>query len=87
MPVRKNASRNSSNEMVKVRSRLAITPGRATGKVTSQNVIQGVSPEIERGLFQTAVEALQPDISTNRENGTQISTCPIPTDHSDRPMP
>src|SRR5690606_1376098 len=41
---RKNAIRNSSNEIVNVSSTLATMPGRASGNTTRQKVCHGLSP-------------------------------------------
>ncbi len=87
MPVRKKASRNSSNEIVKVSSRLATTPGRAIGKVTRQNAIQAVSPRSSAASSRLPSWLSSRDVNTKNAKGTQITTWPMPTESSDRPSP
>ena len=58
-------------------------PGRASGKVTRQNVIQALSPRSCEASSRLLSKPSRRDISTSMENGTQTSTWPAPTVHSD----
>src|SRR3546814_18239233 len=87
LPERKKARRNSSNEVVKESSRLATTPGTASGKVTRQKVDQPVSPRSSEASSRLLSKPSSRDISTSIENGTHTSTWAAPMVNSDRLSP
>ena len=87
VPQRKNASTNSSNEMVKVSSRLATIPGRMMGKVTRQKVPQAFSPRSRAASSMLGSNPSIREISTSIENGVQSRRWPMPTVTSERPTP
>ena len=76
---RKKASTNSSKEMVKVSNKLATMPGRMTGNVTRQNVIQAFSPRSKPASSMLLSNPSIRETRTSIEKGTQRSRCAKPT--------
>jgi hypothetical protein len=79
VPDRKKAMMNSSKETVKVRRKLATTPGKTMGKVTRQKVDQGGSP---RSAEASSIDRSKPSNrgrSVATENGRQTIRWPSVT--------
>ena len=77
----------SSNETMKVSSRLATIPGSTSGNVTRQNVIHPFSPRSREASSRLASKPSKRDISTRMAKGMQISTWPMTTLVSESGIP